>query len=720
MLETDKESELKFEQKYFDKALDCRERARATLGSAPSKAPTKGAAANLRKIVERELERLRPPEEAVAFSRFDTNSDTAAVYVGYNAIWDDDRDLLVINWQAPDVSRLYEATPQEPGDVTRRRTFSCDGNSVLDFEDLVYALIAAQVAELVAPAEMDDALLSDLQRGRTGEMQDIVRTIQAAQHKVIRADLNQLLIVQGGPGTGKTAVALHRISWLLFNHQETLAPEDVLVVGPSSAFIRYIRGVLPMLGDQDVRHAQLPQLLATAVQVSRKEDPVVAHLKGEKRMEVLIETALKDRVRLPEGDIAFRSRGVERRLDRAQLRETLDRIPVFPYGTGRLRLRDALRDNVGGTVSGDSSDSMDAVVDRIWPQLTAAAFMQELLGSEGRLLRAAGDLFTAAEVQLLYRQSSDRLATEQWSAADVGLLDYADFLIKGETPRTYSHIVVDEVQDLSPLQLGMIRRRSPKGSVTALGDIAQSTGPWARDDWNQVLIHLDGELPHTIEELEYGYRVPSQIYGLAARLLPEAAPAVTPPRVVREGPSEPELIFAEPHQVAHHVVSAAREYASLGNFVGIVCPATHRKDVEESLRQEGVQWANAGAGEIGTSITLLDPNESKGLEFDAVVVAEPIDVIEQDVRGHRLLYVALTRPTRHLTVVYSRRPLPFEQESLTSEGEPSHTPPLSGASHEADPLLEALSIPLADQIRNTVQPHLWKSVVEEIERQLSD
>jgi len=522
--------ELAAEQAYFDAALEFRERLRHSLVAAPEAAAHPRNAAFVKDAATRASQGLGRPDEAVAFGRID-DEDGEYLYVGVNAIWNDERDLVVMNWQVPDAGRYYTATAQDPQGALRVRQYFCESNTIVSFDDRVFADLAARITDLEAPkVAFEDALLGELDRARTGEMSEIVKTIQAAQYDIIREPLEQLLVVQGGPGTGKTAVALHRVSWLLFNNRGSLTTSDVLVVGPSRAFVRYIRTVLPTLGDEDVQQCEIGAL-APAVTSGRVESDELALLKGEFRMAALIERGLRDRIGVPEDQITVLAGQTAVPIDHALLGEQVRRLLDRPYAIGRGMLRDWLRDQVTQMSRGihPRADSLDAAVDRVWPQLTAPAFVQDLLGSESRLLRAGGDDFSAAEVSLLYRRASARISEERWSDSDLPLLDCAEQAMTGDVERRFKHIVVDEAQDLSPMQLLSIRRRSVDGSMTILGDIAQSTGAWARDDWDDVVEALSMGLPVTERVLAYGYRVPRQIFELAQLLLPSAAPGVTPP-----------------------------------------------------------------------------------------------------------------------------------------------------------------------------------------------
>ena len=469
------------DQRHFDVAWEARERSRRQLGQAHLATGGNDRTASLiRKDAQRMIDQLGGPDEAVANGRIDS-SDGETLYIGKRGITDDNGDLLVINWQRPAAAPFYRASHVDPMGLALKRSFSTDKNVIVDFDDVVFADLAARVGELTEQQRIgiDDQLLRDLEADRTDEMRDIVSTIHASQHGLITEPLDRLLVVQGGPGTGKTAVALHRASWLLYNYRDTLQASDVLVVGPSKAFAAYIRRVLPGLGDQDVQHTHV-RSLGPRESDARPEAFEIAKLKGESRMATLLRRALRNRVRLSDSDsmltvgtgggaVVIVRDDVEAAIDQyaGPCRRTPWVEPPCASGWPRASAR--------AHVSADAT-AVDAALERIWPQLTAQAFLQDLLGSRNRLAEAAGDDFTAGDVGRLYRQSADRLADERWSDSDVALLDEADFLIQG-SPHTYGHIVLDEAQDLSAMQLRSIRRRSASGSYTIVGDIAQSTGP---------------------------------------------------------------------------------------------------------------------------------------------------------------------------------------------------------------------------------------------------
>jgi DNA helicase IV len=302
-------------------------------------------------------------------------------------------------------------------------------------------------------------------------------------------------------------------------------------------------------------------------------------------------------------------------------------IDAASYNSGRQQFRawvERAARNATRHPEALTATIFDNAVERVWPALTPQSFLQELLGSRERLTAAAGDEFRAGDINRLYRQAAERISDEQWSDSDVALLDEAELLIRGSSGfGAYGHIVVDEAQDLSPMQLRSIRRRSTTGSLTLVGDLAQATNPSAPDTWDSIANQLRKDAPVAQHTLELGYRVPRQIYELAARLLPFAAPNITPPRAIREGPSDSTIVEVDRDDTAKSTVDAAREYAGRGLFVGIVCPEALHDNVVDQLKRQGVSFADTAEGKLGKSINLVSPTGSKGLEFDAAIVVEP-------------------------------------------------------------------------------------------------
>ena len=680
-----KPAEITREQEFFNRVAALRAVKLATLTEVVKAAVHQGAAGRLLRHAEAAQRAIGAADDAVAFGRMDHESGEV-LYVGRHVIRDEPGDVLVVNWQAPAAAPYFEADHADPRGLRRRRTFECDGNTITDFTEVLFAELAQAI---------DQHLLAELARGRTGEMRDIVATIQAAQYELIRAPMERVLVIEGGPGTGKTAVALHRVSWLLFHHRDTLAGADVLVVGPHPTFIRYIGNVLPGLGDTDV---EMRDCAALAPEVTRgRVEPVeVSRLKGEDRMAGLLADGRF--VTVPGAEVAQAL--------------TDARAADLPYAGRRQLFRDRLgqlfADRAGGRPVPPAA--LTNLVERLWPQQSAAAFLRDLFGSRRRLAAAAGADFTTAEVTGLQRRGADRVSEEVWSLADLPLLDELEHLING-TSRRYAHVVVDEAQDLSPMQLRSVARRCPTGSVTLVGDLAQSTGPWARDTWDEVTGHLPSRYPTTIAPLRYGYRVPRQVYALAAELLPVAAPTVTPPEVVRDGPAAPGIHRVGFAARATQVAALATGYAADGQFVGIVCPVRCRRETEAALAAAGAQWSSAERGELGASINLVSPREAKGLEFDAVIVVEPEQIVADDERGHRMLYVALTRTTRYLDIVCVGEPVPLFTPVRPRE-------PGTESAGFGDRDVRRLAEHLAGQLQGAAPRSYWSAVLDEARRLL--
>jgi DNA helicase IV len=656
--------DLPYEQAYFDRALALRDRQQADLARAPRLAANPRAAVELRKRVSKLG--LADPDEAIAFGRIDAAD--ARWYIGKGAIWDDDNDLVVVNWQAPIAAPFYTATPDEPEGLDARRLFRCSGNQIREIEDLVFRDLAEAIADGREPQPvLTDALLDALGSARSGELGDIVATIQSAQYGVISRDIDQLLVVQGGPGTGKTVVGLHRVSWLLFNRRDRLEANDVLIVGPNPAFVHYISSVLPSLGDDAV--LQLPlRALGPQVRVGRVDPPALARLKGDRRMLRLVLRGLRARQRIDATEVELVVEGRTVTLDGRRLATRARQLAGRPHNAAHRMLRAFViaevkaalgrRTGLSSDVSlqGASAREIDNYMERVWPSLTPQRFLVDLLSSRRQLLVAGAGTLSEPEMDMLALPSDAQVSTWQWSVDDVPLLDAADALLNG-VRATYEHIVVDEAQDLSPMQLESIRRRSRTGSMTVLGDLAQATSPWAHESWDDVVNVLRQErVTAETVELEYGYRLPAEVHEVAMRLLPEAAPGLGRPRAVRSSGHEVAVEdVGEGGDVVARVVTIVSELMGTG-IVGVVTPASVRSALIGALDADGIAWTPE-LRPAAAPVVVLTPDDAKGLEFDSVVVVEPAAIVDESVHGVRALYVALTRCTNRLALVHAR-PLP--------------------------------------------------------------
>jgi DNA helicase IV len=652
------------EQAYFDTALEQRERARAQLDRAPEMSTDPQTAADLRRRLG--AVGLADPDEGVAFGRIERNGER--IYIGKNAIWDERSELLVMNWQAPAASPFYTATPASPQGLDARRTYRCESNRVLDIDEILFRGLAGAV--VTGDPGLDDALLESLGRNRSGELVDIVATIQAAQYEVVSRPVEQLLVVQGGPGTGKTVVGLHRASWLLYNLSDRLHSEDVLVVGPNPAFIRYIRAVLPKLGDEAVVQRSITEL-GPRVRGGRIEPPTVRRLKGERRMIELIVRGLRNRQRVDANPVELSVEGRRVSLDADLIAARASQLDRRPHNEAHKGLRDFVVQEVQAYLGrrgvfdaasleaatrGASAREIDNYLERVWPKLTPQAFVLELLSTQRQLDAAAEGLFDAGERDMLAIPRDARVGSWEWSQDDIPILDAADFLLNGPQ-RTYEYIVVDEAQDLSPMQLLSIARRSRNGWMTVLGDLAQATSPYALGSWNEVADHLyRADVRADLAELRLGYRLPTEVHEVAMRLLRQIAPGLATPEAVR--PSGQDVIVEEAAAdgLVAKVVATIRSFLGTG-LIGVITPEAVRDELTAALDAEGLFWAPE-LQPAAAPIVVLAAEAAKGLEFDNVVVVEPDAILEEHGEtGQRALYVALTRCTRRLAVAHSR-PLP--------------------------------------------------------------
>jgi DNA helicase IV len=652
--------ELTAEQEYLDRAHDHLEAMQATAARLADAfaftARTDMNDAAVQHTMLRYRAALDVGQRSLCFGRIDEERGDRW-YIGRRHVEDDRGQPVVIDWRAAVATPFYRATFADPLGLERRRRFALEGRTIVDLFDEDFA----DPASAHGASGIPDPLLAELDRSRTGAMRDIVATIQAEQDVVIRAPLNLLLIVQGGPGTGKTAVGLHRAALLLYDHREYLDREGVLVVGPNRLFLRYISQVLPSLGETSVVQTTIAGL--GEIDGRAEEADNVARLKGDARMVEVIARAAWGRtvplvddvsVRTSFGGLTLRADDVNAALDAALAdRRTVTssrdgfRAAVVRLAFERLVARRPeglkLSDEVSSAVR--TSVDLKRALDRAWPATTAPALVRRLLTNRAALAAAADGILTPAEQGLLLRRAARRADDEPWTVADVALVDEADAVL-GARPRRYGHIVVDEAQDLSAMALRMLLRRGARfPSMTILGDLAQSTAPGGQASWDDVLAVLGRPDDMLYAELDIGYRVPGQILDVANLLLPDAGVAVAAARSARRTDDEPRFVTVDDDGLAAAVVDVVTERAERHPTVGVIAPA----ELHPALLAAGLPVGEA----LAAPVSLITPPESKGLEFDAVVVVEPAMVAAAGPPGVRLLYVAMTRAVQHLTVVQS-------------------------------------------------------------------
>ncbi|MGW4093106.1 RNA polymerase recycling motor ATPase HelR [Nocardia sp. NPDC004750] len=668
------------------------------------------------RTLAREVKRLDVADNGLCFGRLDALSGERS-YIGRIGLFDaqNEYEPLLLDWRAPAARAFYVATAASPENMRRRRQFHTRGRRVVDFTD--------EVLGRPGGAERGDAaLLAAVDAPRGEGMRDIVATIQAEQDEIIRLDHPGVLVIEGGPGTGKTVVALHRVAYLLYTQRERMERHGVLVVGPNPAFLNHIGRVLPSLGETNVVFTTTGDLVP-GLHVTAEDDPDTARHKGSLRILDVLAAAVADRQRVPEHPLSIELSDVTVRIDaetaewgreearasglphneaRAVFTEivtwVLTERAIARIGRGWLTRDDReawenLRSDLRAELA--DNDRFTAALDELWPTLTPETLLAELYesperlaaaGADPALLRRRGDAWTVSDVPLLDElvdllgrvQRDDDTEREQQAQAEyaAGVLDIlvsredmmddedhlfaqdllyaedlADRFVERDTRElaeraaadrdwTYRHVVVDEAQELSEMDWRVLMRRCPGRSFTIVGDLAQRRSAAGATSWGAM---LDPYVPGrwVYRSLTVNYRTPAEIMTVAAELLATFAPGVQPPESVRACGVRPWS-----RQVTADEISSA---------------------IDEFVRDE--------ASREGTSVVIGPPEvpgavaaaETKGLEYDAVLVVEPQRILADGPRGAAELYVALTRATQRLGVLH-QGPLP---QALTGLAETS-------------------------------------------------
>lgn len=708
-----------------------------------TKVRSTGAVGTMQNITERDafatmyedrLAQLNAVDDRLVFGRLDLDSHESR-YIGRISLTSESRQRLMLDWRAPEAGVFYQATAFDRHGVRRRRHLLLKRRSVQSLEDEV---LDTSVLSEGTENHGDGALLAALTARRTGQMGDIVATIQAEQDRIIRADRSGILVVQGGPGTGKTAVALHRAAYLLYVHRERLKSAGVLIVGPNSTFMSYIERVLPSLGETGVVMSSLADLFP-GVRAVEETDPAVAEIKGRLDWVKIIADAVDHRRRnIPRPrdvtvdgvKVTVTPQMIRRGIERAkatgkpynEARETFVKVMVKEIADKLERIleqrspgNDADRSYLTEDVR--TSQQVRVLLNLCWLPRTPQALLEDLYSKPDYLAAVAPEL-SRTERGLLERQPGSPL-----TIADVPLLDEAAELlgeldetagrdqarrkaaaekdlenarkaVENATPQleemgiegfldagavaalnadssvrmtaaeragvdrtwTYGHIVVDEAQELSPMQWQMLMRRCPLKSFTAVGDIAQGSSPSAATSWHEAFApFIDDRL--RVEELTVNYRTPRRIVDLAERVAEANGLQTTQLRTVRDGEHKPviESQLAPEGLIPAAAAAVAAEHERLGEgLVAVIAPASLAEGIRESLVERYGRRVGRGAGSMAQDVVALTADEAKGLEFDAVVLVEPAELLEE--AGGRVgsLYVALTRSTRTLRILASQ------------------------------------------------------------------
>ena len=687
---TTEHPEMDAEQAYVDHAYACLESARDRALELTAMVEVGQGGTNQARF-EREaiwdsvatrLGRLDMGDAALIFGRIDQEAEAGGgrFYIGRVGVWDVDQDPVVVDWRAPVAEAFYRATGPVPMGLERRRHLVSRGRVVVGIEDELFGDPERFRDGDGNRLKGEGALIAALETARTGRLGDIIGTIQAEQDDIIRAPLSGVHAVQGGPGTGKTVVALHRAAYLLYTHRFPLEGQGVLVVGPNRLFLAYIEQVLPSLGEAGVQMATLGDVVGGVRVGDRREQAEVGRLKGDLRMVRFVSKAVRTRQRPMRADLRighglqwlvlpveksqrivdqarrrYRTHNAARKFVEAEFYEAL-----VASGRGDLD-PEALRERLRGELS------VREALEWMWPVLTPAQLLNDLLGSRA-LIRSADPSLTTEQVDALYRERVTQPDDLLWTASDAPLLDEARAVLgarpgrrEEDTVRTYGHIVIDEVQDLSPMDLRMLDRRSLNGSMTVVGDIAQATGAWAHDDWEGILRHLPNRRPPVRHELTVGYRIPGPLMDVAARVLAVAAPDLAPPWSVRGDGDPPRFVALTGEQAEKldglaEVVRSELEAVGAGNLA-VVTTDSQAADVEDALERAGIAYGRPTRQGLDAQVAVVPVGLVKGLEVDGAVVVEPARMVRERAQGLRALYVALTRATRRVAIVHAE-PLP--------------------------------------------------------------
>jgi DNA helicase IV len=642
----------------------------------------------------RRVATLNAAHEGLVFGRLDLRDRSEGPrYIGRIGLRDENRDSLLVDWRAPAAAVFYQATPVEPRGVVRRRVLRCKGPAVVAVEDDL--LDAEHAEDLVVVGE--GALMAQLTRARDRSMHSIVATIQAEQDQAIRAPGRGVVSISGGPGTGKTVVALHRAAYLLYTDRRRYESGGVLVVGPSGVFMRYIERVLPSLGETAVALRSLGEVV-DGVRGVRHDDPAVAEVKGSAVMaEVMRRTA---RQPVPGAPREFRVFYRDDSLVLGPRDLSAARRQLLSHGRRNAqvtRVPTVLLDQLWRQVQGERArargkeDFVDTMlgsshfvefVRAWWPPLDATEVLSWLRDPE-LLARVSEGLLDEEQQTLLVKSWAD-----DWSVEDVPLIDELRYQL-GDVPHqhevehdplahlvdetmpevttagdrdvargprttvrteddSYAHVLVDEAQDLSPMQWRMVGRRGRSASWTIVGDPAQSSWPVPAEA-DRAREEALGDKPRHGFHLSTNYRNSKEIYDFAARYAERVGLDADLPHAVRASGIEPEERFVD--DLEQGVRTAVGELVdAVEGTVGVVVPTARREQAAGWLASWPEQAAAAGGG-FDARIAVLTGLDTKGLEFDAIVVVQPAEIEAESVTGRATLYVVLTRATQRMVTV---------------------------------------------------------------------
>ncbi|WP_436524706.1 HelD family protein [Actinoplanes sp. HUAS TT8] len=605
-----------------------------------------------RHMARRVKELADDPDTPLFFGRLDI--EEIAYHVGRRHVTDDAGEPMVLDWRAPLSRSFYRASVRDPQGVATRRRFGFVKGELTSFED----------EHLDRGEELGTSsriLTAEIERPRVGPMRDIVATIQPEQDELVRADLGESICVQGAPGTGKTAVGLHRAAFLLYLHRERLRRSGVLIVGPNTAFLSYISAVLPTLGEVEVQQSTLDELVKRAP-VRAADSAEAALVKNDVRMAEILKRALWSRIAKPTEPIMVSDGSYRWRIDVEPLRRIVDeaRREDLPYSVGRERVRArvvGLLQRQSEYRTGNSPGEtwlrkmsriapVTGFLEACWPAVTPESLVAELLTDP------ADELLTEDErAAIRWAKPPKTAKSAKWTTGDLLLLDEAAGLLEREN--SFGHVVVDEAQDLSPMAARAIARRSEHGSITLLGDLAQGTAPWATTDWRDILIHL-GKPDAPVVPLTVGFRVPEAVVMLANRLLPALGVNVPEAVSLRRDGDLAVIPVADPDDLDARTLAEVTAALEHEGSIAIIAADAAVDRLRGHLTAAGVEHATPDDLEAEARVMVVPATLVKGLEYDHVIVHEPADIVAAEPRGLNRLYVVLTRAVTRLSVLHAK------------------------------------------------------------------
>ncbi len=697
-------SEFIDDQTHFDNCVISREIMRKDISKWVASAS--GPKSNMTRVYEesqRILSKMDPKNATVAFGKIkDKNNEE--IYIGRQFISDADKNILVVEWQRPAASPYYKATQSNPLNIILKREIFSEKNIIYKINDTLFGkkvqktpAVLKSVPQNIADTDSDDSISAKFDSKRTGEIAEIIQTIDPSQYGLIELPLNHGLIIQGGPGTGKSVVALHRISWLLYNFVSELKSSEILVIGPNKNFISYIENLLPTLGNQNIEYLEVSNL-GTKVKHNLTENIKESKIKGDKKMLNLLRNALLCKIKNLESDLIinkFYDIDDQRELDEdlvisAELiNDKINNIlSTNNYSNAVDSFKSWLELELIKRFKAKTSQDLNYqiqkkllndFVKKHLPNFKSTQVLSNLLSSRDYLLEAAAfstktsESFSPIELNYLYRKSSKK-NKKDFSQSDIPLIDTLETILNGPRKK-YRHLVVDEAQDLSPMQLLSIWRRINEQSFTIVGDLAQSTGSWSRNSWDDVKEILAHNVNVKIENLEFGYRIPKEILDFVQPLFETLNLNIPYPKSVKSGFEKPKtkLVNFEENWFSD-LEEDLIKYINLDQLTAVISTDEMLDLIENGFKKSKIKFSRGSISPTRSKITLMTPDQVKGLEFEAVFVIDPKSIVESSSFGSKLLFVALTRSTRHLVVIHNgdSMPLLLVEEQVKKNGTIAH------------------------------------------------